>query len=84
MLVGELAMLVFCQPCPSACCSAAAWPLFIMASFSTETVRLPIVINSSTYSIAVLVVLTAAVASFALVSRMLGKLDLVGVLKARD
>jgi hypothetical protein len=30
------------------------------------------------------VVLTAAACSFALVSRMLGKLDLVGVLKACD
>jgi hypothetical protein len=29
-------------------------------------------------------VLSAAVVSFALVSRMLGKLDMVGVLKARD
>jgi hypothetical protein len=32
----------------------------------------------------VVVVLTAAICSFALVSRMLAKLDLVGVLKARD
>jgi putative ABC transport system permease protein len=45
---------------------------------------MPIVINSSTYSIAVAVVLVAAVFSFTLVSRMLSKLDLVGVLKARD
>jgi hypothetical protein len=30
------------------------------------------------------VVLAAALLSFALVSRMIGKLDLVGVLKARD
>jgi putative ABC transport system permease protein len=58
--------------------------LFIMSSFSTETVRLPIMINPSTYAIAVIVVLAAALSSFALVSRMLAKLDLVGVLKARD
>jgi putative ABC transport system permease protein len=45
---------------------------------------MPILINHSTYAIAVMVVLTAAVCSFALVSRMLGKLDMVGVLKARD
>jgi putative ABC transport system permease protein len=55
-----------------------------MSSFSTETVRLPILINPSSYATAVVVVLTAAVLSFALVSRMLGKLDLVGVLKASD
>jgi putative ABC transport system permease protein len=55
-----------------------------MSSFSTETVRLPIVVNSSTYSVAILVVLTASALSFTLVSRMIGKLDMVGVLKARD
>jgi putative ABC transport system permease protein len=55
-----------------------------MSSFSTETVRLPIVISTATYSIAAIVVCSAAIASFALVSRLLGKLDLVGVLKARD
>jgi hypothetical protein len=32
----------------------------------------------------VIVVLAAAISSFAVVSRMLGRLDLVGVLKARD
>ena len=45
---------------------------------------MPIVIESSTYATAIGVVLTAAALSFALVSRMLSKLDLVGVLKARD
>jgi putative ABC transport system permease protein len=58
--------------------------LFIMSSFSTETVRLPILIRSSTYSIAALVVLLASAISFALVSRMLKQLDLLSVLKARD
>ena len=55
-----------------------------MASFSTETVRMPIVINPATYSLAVTVVLVAALLSFAVVGRMVGKLDMVGVLKARD
>ena len=41
-------------------------------------------IDPSTYTITVIVVLTAAVSSFTLVSRMLSKLDLVGVLKARN
>jgi putative ABC transport system permease protein len=55
-----------------------------MKSFSTETVRLPILISPASYAIAVMVVLIAAISSFALVSRMLSQLDLVGVLKARD
>ncbi len=83
VLVGELAILVLLA-LPCGLLFGRGLALFIMSSFSTETVRLPIVINSSTYSIAILVVLTASVSSFALVSRMIGKLDMVGVLKARD
>ena len=83
VLVGELAVLVLLA-IPGGLLFGRGLALLIMASFSTETVRLPILINNSTYAIAVVVVLTAAVCSFALVSRMLAKLDLVGVLKARD
>ncbi len=83
VLVGELMVLVLLA-IPVGLLFGRGIALMIMSSFSTETVRLPILINHSTYAIAVLVVLTAAVCSFALVSRMLAKLDLVGVLKARD
>lgn len=83
VLVGELAVLVLIS-LPAGLLFGRGLALFIMSSFSTETVRLPIIINPATYSIAVVVVLTAAVLSFALVSRMLAKLDLVGVLKACD
>ena len=83
VLVGELAILVVLA-LPFGLLFGRGLALFIMSSFSTETVRLPIVINSSTYSIAILVVLTASALSFALVGRMIGKLDMVGVLKARD
>jgi len=83
VLLGELGLLVLCA-LPAGLLFGRGLALFIMSSFSTETVRLPIVIETSTYSIAIGVVLTAAALSFALVSRMLSKLDLVGVLKARD
>ena len=83
VLMGELAMLVLVA-LPAGLLFGRGFALFIMSSFSTETVRLPIVINPSTYTIAVLVVLTAAVSSFAVVGRMLAKLDMIGVLKARD
>jgi putative ABC transport system permease protein len=83
VLVGELALLVLLA-LPAGLLFGRGLALFIMSSFSTETVRLPILINPSTYSVAVLVVLTASATSFTLVSRMLAKLDLVGVLKARD
>jgi putative ABC transport system permease protein len=83
VLVGELGLLVLLA-LPFGLLFGRGIALLIMSSFSTETVRLPIIINPSTYSIAILVVVTAAACSFALVSRMLAKLDLVGVLKARD
>lgn len=83
VLVGELALLVLLA-LPFGLLFGRGIALLIMASFSTETVRLPIIINHSTYSIAILVVVSAAACSFTLVSRMLAKLDLVGVLKARD
>ena len=83
VLVGELAILVLVA-LPGGLLFGRGLALFIMSSFSTETVRLPILINPSTYSVAVIVVLAAALCSFTLVSRMLAHLDLVGVLKARD
>ena len=83
VLVGELAILVLLA-LPFGLLFGRGLALFIMSSFSTETVRLPIIIEPATYSVAVVVVLTASVLSFTLVSRMIGKLDMVGVLKARD
>ncbi|MFZ9936323.1 MAG: ABC transporter permease [Luteolibacter sp.] len=83
VLVGELAVLVLLA-IPAGLLFGRGLALLIMTSFSTETVRLPLLINDSTYAIAVVVVLSAAVSSFAVVSRLLAKLDLVGVLKARD
>ncbi|MEO7097951.1 MAG: FtsX-like permease family protein [Luteolibacter sp.] len=83
VLVGELAILVLLA-LPFGLLFGRGLALFIMSSFSTETVRLPIVIEPHTYSIAILVVLTASILSFTLVSRMIAKLDMVGVLKARD
>jgi putative ABC transport system permease protein len=83
VLIGELALLVLAA-LPVGLLFGRGLAMFIMASFSTETVRMPIVINSATYSLAITVVLTAAALSFAVVGRMVGKLDMVGVLKARD
>ncbi|MCX6876615.1 MAG: ABC transporter permease [Verrucomicrobia bacterium] len=83
VLVGELAILVLVA-LPVGVLFGRGLAMFIMASFSTETVRMPIVIHPATYALAVTVVLTAALLSFAMVGRMVGKLDMVGVLKARD
>ena len=83
VLLGELSILVL-SALPVGLLFGRGLTMFIMGSFSTETVRMPLAIGPSTYSIAIIVVLSAACASFAVVSRMLTKLDMVGVLKARD
>jgi len=83
VLLGELSILVL-GALPFGLLFGRGLAIFIMSSFSTETVRMPLSINSSTYSVAAIVILTAAGASFWVVSRMLSKLDMVGVLKARD
>jgi putative ABC transport system permease protein len=83
VLLGELSILVLLA-LPLGLLLGKGMTLMIMESFSTETVRMPIVIEHTTYAVAVLVVLSAAVFSFTLVARMISKLDMVGVLKARD
>ncbi len=83
VLLGELTLLVLAA-LPFGLAFGRGLALFIMATFETETVRMPLVVSSATYSMAVIVVTGAACCSFLVVSRMLSKLDLVGVLKARD
>ncbi len=83
VLVGELTILVLLA-LPFGLLFGKGVALLIMSSFRTETVRLPLEIQPSTYAMAVLVVGLAAASSFAIVSRMLRQLDLVSVLKARD
>jgi putative ABC transport system permease protein len=56
----------------------------IISTASTESVRLPLVLTTRTYSSAVLVVLISSALSFTLVTYRLKKLDLLGVLKARE
>jgi putative ABC transport system permease protein len=56
----------------------------IVTAVSTETVRLPVVLTSSSYGTAVLIVLIASAISFAVVSRRIHHLDLLGVLKAHE
>lgn len=83
VLVGELSILVLLA-LPFGLLFGRVVAMLIMSSFRTETVRLPLVIQTSTYAMAILVVFLAAACSFAIVSRMLRQLDLVSVLKARD
>lgn len=83
VLLGELTILVL-SALPFGLMFGRGLVHYILSAVSTEAVRMPVRIEYTTYSVALTVVLGAAVASFAVVSRMLRKLDLVGVLKARD
>ena len=51
---------------------------------SSESFQIPGVIEPSTFTVASLIVLGAALGSAYLVRRRINRLDLVGVLKARD
>jgi putative ABC transport system permease protein len=83
VLIGELAMLTLIA-LPAGLWIGSQLANAIIKTASTETVRLPLVLTSQTYGTAVLVVLISASLSFALVSRRLHHLDLLGVLKARE
>ncbi|MBK1883562.1 FtsX-like permease family protein [Luteolibacter pohnpeiensis] len=83
VLIGELAMLtLFAIPLGLAIGSGLAKAL--VAGVSTETVRMPLVLTAKTFATAMLIVLVSSTVSFAVVSRRIKNLDLIGVLKARD
>ena len=83
VLLGELVLLILAA-LPLGLLFGKGLATFIIETVRTETVRLPLQISLNTYTMAVLVVLAASCASFIVVGRMLRKLDMVGVLKARD
>ncbi len=83
VLLGELALLTLLA-LPAGLWIGRQLAAFIVAASSTETIRLPLILTARSYTLALLVVLTSATVSFALVSRRIHKLDLLGVLKARD
>jgi putative ABC transport system permease protein len=56
----------------------------VSAAFDSEQYRIPAVFDRSSYGSSALVVMTAAVVSGAIVWRLLGRLDLISVLKTRE
>lgn len=83
VLLGEL-MLLIVTALPAGLLFGRGLATLIIEKVRTETIRMPLEISLHTYTMAVLVVLAASCASFIVVGRMLNKLDMVGVLKARD
>lgn len=83
VMIGELAILTLAA-LPVGLVIGSFLARAIVATASTESVRLPLVLTPFTYTSAVLVVLISSALSFTLVSHRLRKLDLLSVLKARD
>ncbi len=83
VMIGELTMLTLVA-LPVGLWIGSGLAGLIVASASTESIRLPLILTSRTYATAVLIVLLSAGISFAVVGRQIRNLDLLGVLKARD
>ncbi len=83
ILLGEVVLLVFVA-LPLGCLMGRGLAWVMVSAFETELYRIPLVIEASTYGVAVLVALAATVVSAALVRRRLDRLDLIAVLKTRE
>lgn len=83
VMIGELALLTLVA-LPVGLLIGSLLAKAIVTTASTETVRLPLVLTGRTFATAVLIVVLSAATSFAVVSRRIRDLDLLGVLKARD
>jgi putative ABC transport system permease protein len=83
ILLGELGLLTVLALVPGFLVGRAlcAW---LVASLPHELFRIPLVLESDTYSLAAAVVLGAAIASSLLVRQRVDRLDLVAVLKTRE
>lgn len=83
ILLGEVAFLTFVG-LPLGCWMGYLLAWLISQSFATELFRVPLIVQSTTYGLAVVIGLVATVASAALVRTRLDRLDLVSVLKTRE
>ena len=83
ILLGELALLTLLA-LPLGAALGYGLAAFLTHSFDTELFRIPLIVHSSTYGYAALVVVLAALVSGLIVRRRIDHLDLVAVLKTRE
>ncbi len=83
VLVGELVLLTVVA-LPLGLLIGSGFAKGILSSVNTETVRLPLVLTTSNYAFAVLVVATASALSVLFASRKIAEINLVSALKALD
>jgi len=83
ILIGEVAMLT-CVGLPAGCAAGYGLAWLMSGAFETELYRVPLIVEPSTYGLAVLIALVATLASVVLVRERLDRLDLIAVLKTRE
>ncbi len=82
-LLGELAVEVMVG-IPLGLVLGYALALFLTGQMNTESFRIPVIIASKTYVIAIVTVLVSGLVSALIVRRRIDALDLVGALKTRE
>jgi putative ABC transport system permease protein len=83
ILLGEQALLT-ALAIPFGFAAGYGLCAWLSVRLQTELYRMPLVITSSSYALAFVIVAIAAVVSGLLVRKRLGKLDIVAVLKSRE
>ena len=83
VLLGEVMLLVLLG-LPMGCLVGWGLVLTMAAAFDTELFRIPLVVEPSTYGLAMLIVWGASLISAVLVRGRVNKLDLIKVLKTRE
>ena len=83
MLLGEQGVLIVLS-IPFAFLTAWGLSVLIGMAFESDLYRIPVVVNPATYLFGAGVVMLAASLSALIVSRRIGHLDLVRVLKTRE
>lgn len=83
VLIGELAIITLAA-IPIGLPVGYGLAYFATLALDTETHRFPLVVSRATFAYAASVVLLASAVSATIVQRMIGKLDLIAVLKVKE
>ena len=83
ILLGEVALLAAIG-LPIGCAVGALIAWFMATQFETELYRVPLVLEPSTFGMAVAIAVVSVAISAAIVRRRLDRLDLIAVLKTRE
>ncbi len=83
ILLGELAVLTVIAM-PLGCGLGYLFATGIIELYRTDLMRIPLIVNESTYAVSMLIVLIVTALSGLLVRRQIDQLDLVAVLKTRE